>query len=270
MHHEGVALCLRCRLHALSRRKHLYGYSINDASSFPSSEKGASLLVAIVTIPWLVGNLIIEWMVEPIALRLLILVLLIITLYGERHFIIANSISTILFLPAFLMVTRRSIIPRGWYVSPEKPISRALHLLNLDRMLTLRLLKQCSYMISDELPSEFPGPTYLSFYAWSWSFETRQKAQRQNTQDGGRNVRKGQGFHWGEVAAGSVEMVRPSQGDKGYIRPAWARGPEKAKNRGGRREIRRNMRIYTPYARKYAFTLLIKTSKEILAMESVS
>ncbi|GJV05715.1 hypothetical protein Tco_1343371 [Tanacetum coccineum] len=80
-------------------------------------------------------------MVEPTAPRLLIPVLPIISLYGERHFIIANSISIVLFLPAFPMVTRRSIIPRGWSVSPEKPISGALHLLSLDRMLTLRFVQ---------------------------------------------------------------------------------------------------------------------------------
>ncbi|GJW24255.1 reverse transcriptase domain-containing protein [Tanacetum coccineum] len=33
-------------------------------------------------------------------------------------------------------------------------------------------------------------------------------------------------FIRGEVAAGSVEMVRPSQGNKGYVRPAW---PEMSK-----------------------------------------
>ncbi|GJR72877.1 hypothetical protein Tco_0085242 [Tanacetum coccineum] len=81
-------------------------------------------------------------MVEPTALRLLIPVLPIMTLYGERHFTIANSISTVLFLPAFPIVTRRYIIPKGWYVSPEKPISEALHLLSLDRMLTLRFIRQ--------------------------------------------------------------------------------------------------------------------------------
>nr|GFD52732.1 hypothetical protein [Tanacetum cinerariifolium] len=43
-------------------------------------------------------------------------------------------------------------------------------------------------------------------------------------------------FIRGEVAAGSVEMVRPSQGDKGYVRLAWSRVPKKARNRGGPRE----------------------------------
>ncbi|GJV13526.1 hypothetical protein Tco_1355067 [Tanacetum coccineum] len=56
--------------------------------------------------------------------------------------------------------------------------------------------------------------------------------------------------------------------DKGNVHPAWSGGPEKAKNRGGSRETRRNMGIYTPYPRKDTFTLLIKTLKEILAMES--
>ncbi|GKB50962.1 reverse transcriptase domain-containing protein [Tanacetum coccineum] len=48
-------------------------------------------------------------------------------------------------------------------------------------------------------------------------------------------------FIRGEVAAGSAKMVRPSQGDKGYILPAWIGGLKKARNRGGPREARRNM-----------------------------
>ncbi|GJR84531.1 reverse transcriptase domain-containing protein [Tanacetum coccineum] len=54
-------------------------------------------------------------------------------------------------------------------------------------------------------------------------------------------------FIKGEVAAGSAEMVRPSQGDKGYIRLAWTGGPKKARNRGSLREFRRNIGVYTPY-----------------------
>ncbi|GJW59789.1 reverse transcriptase domain-containing protein [Tanacetum coccineum] len=77
-------------------------------------------------------------------------------------------------------------------------------------------------------------------------------------------------FIRGEVAAGSAEMVRPSQGDKGYVRPAWTGGPERARNRGGPKEARRNMGVYTPYLRKDTFTPLTKTPKEILAMESIS
>ncbi|GKB55964.1 hypothetical protein Tco_0912150 [Tanacetum coccineum] len=65
-------------------------------------------------------------------------------------------------------------------------------------------------------------------------------------------------------------MVCPSQGDKGYIYSSWFEGLENARNRGGPRETRRNMGIYTPYPRKDTFTPLIKTPKEILAMESVS
>ncbi|GKA73355.1 hypothetical protein Tco_0779657 [Tanacetum coccineum] len=77
-------------------------------------------------------------------------------------------------------------------------------------------------------------------------------------------------FIRGEVAAGSAEMVRPSQGDKGYVRLAWSGVPEKSRNRGDPREARRNMGVYTSYPRKDTFTPLIKTLKEILAMESVS
>ncbi|GJX12103.1 hypothetical protein Tco_0201962 [Tanacetum coccineum] len=76
-------------------------------------------------------------------------------------------------------------------------------------------------------------------------------------------------FIRGEVAAGSAEMVHPSQGDKGYVRPAWTEGPKKARNRGGPREARRNIGVYIPYPRKDTFTPLTKTPKEILAMESL-
>nr|GEX50607.1 hypothetical protein [Tanacetum cinerariifolium] len=65
-------------------------------------------------------------------------------------------------------------------------------------------------------------------------------------------------------------MVRPSQWDKGYVRPAWTRGPERARNIGGPREAQSNIEVYTPYPRKDTFTPLTKTPKEILAMESRS
>ncbi|GKE62859.1 hypothetical protein Tco_1513226 [Tanacetum coccineum] len=77
-------------------------------------------------------------------------------------------------------------------------------------------------------------------------------------------------FIRGEVAAGSAEMVCPSQGDKGYVRSAGTRGPERNRNKGGPREALRNMGVYTPYLRKDTFTPLTKTPKEMLAMESVS
>ncbi|GKC65027.1 hypothetical protein Tco_1097625 [Tanacetum coccineum] len=77
-------------------------------------------------------------------------------------------------------------------------------------------------------------------------------------------------FIRGEVPAGSTEMVRPSQGNKGYDCLAWPGMSEKARNRRGLREARRNMGVYTPYPRKDTFTPLINTPKEILAMKSVS
>ncbi|GJT93931.1 hypothetical protein Tco_1082776 [Tanacetum coccineum] len=77
-------------------------------------------------------------------------------------------------------------------------------------------------------------------------------------------------FIRGEVVTVLVEMVRPSQGDKGYVRPAWTVGLEKARNRGSPREAQRNMGVYAPYPLKDTFTPLTKTPKEILAMESVS
>ncbi|GKA87116.1 hypothetical protein Tco_0808827 [Tanacetum coccineum] len=77
-------------------------------------------------------------------------------------------------------------------------------------------------------------------------------------------------FIRGEMAAGSVEMVRPFQRDKGNTRPVWSEGPEKARNRNGPREVRRNIGVYTPYPRRDTFTSLTKTPKGILAMEGIS
>nr|GEU58904.1 hypothetical protein [Tanacetum cinerariifolium] len=48
------------------------------------------------------------------------------------------------------------------------------------------------------------------------------------------------------------------------------RGHKRSRNKGGRKEARRNMGVYTPYLRKDAFTSLTKALKEILAMESIS
>nr|GFA42972.1 hypothetical protein [Tanacetum cinerariifolium] len=75
-------------------------------------------------------------------------------------------------------------------------------------------------------------------------------------------------FIRGEVAMGSVKMVWSSQWDKGNVRLAWFEGQEKGRNRNSQREGRRNMSIYAPYSRRDSLTPLIKTPKEILAMES--
>ncbi|GJW07625.1 reverse transcriptase domain-containing protein [Tanacetum coccineum] len=64
--------------------------------------------------------------------------------------------------------------------------------------------------------------------------------------------------------------INPKKPKTMYVRPAWTGVPEKARNRGGPREARKNMGVYTPYPRKDTFTPLTKTPKEILAMESVS
>nr|GEW20140.1 putative reverse transcriptase domain-containing protein [Tanacetum cinerariifolium] len=47
-------------------------------------------------------------------------------------------------------------------------------------------------------------------------------------------------FIRGEVAAGSAEMVRPFPGDKGYVRPTWTGGLEKARNRVPERGTKKN------------------------------
>ncbi|GKD18947.1 hypothetical protein Tco_1208105, partial [Tanacetum coccineum] len=77
-------------------------------------------------------------------------------------------------------------------------------------------------------------------------------------------------FIRGELAAGSTEMVWPSQGDKDNALLVWSGGQERSRNKSGPRDTRRNMGMYTPYPRRDGFTPLTKTPKEILAMESIS
>ncbi|GJT23545.1 hypothetical protein Tco_0893482 [Tanacetum coccineum] len=77
-------------------------------------------------------------------------------------------------------------------------------------------------------------------------------------------------FIRGEVVVGLAEMSRPPQWDKGNTRSVWSGGHDKARNRNGLREVRRNMGMYTPYSKRDTFTPLTKTLKEILAMESIS
>ncbi|GJV05311.1 hypothetical protein Tco_1338880 [Tanacetum coccineum] len=61
----------------------------------------AFLPVSIVTTHWLVGNLIIEWMVEPTAPRLLILVLPIMMLYGLEGLPLCENFQTDALVPIF-------------------------------------------------------------------------------------------------------------------------------------------------------------------------
>ncbi|GJY13630.1 hypothetical protein Tco_0382939 [Tanacetum coccineum] len=109
-----------------------------------------------------------------------------------------------------------------------------------------------------------------SFYAWYGHPKLAKKLNDKIPKTMNEIIERVMAFIRGEVVVGSAEMVRPSQGDKGYVRSTWSGIPEKARNRGGPREARRNIGVYTPYPRKDTFTPLIKTPKEILAMESVS
>ncbi|GJU62786.1 hypothetical protein Tco_1244621 [Tanacetum coccineum] len=77
-------------------------------------------------------------------------------------------------------------------------------------------------------------------------------------------------FIRGEVVATLAEMVHPPWWDKGNTRLVWSGGQEKARNRNGPREVRRNMGMYTLYSRRDTFTPLTKTPNEILAMESIN
>ncbi|GJZ21957.1 hypothetical protein Tco_0558996 [Tanacetum coccineum] len=121
----------------------------------------------------------------------------------------------------------------------------------------------------EDLNSPYKRPKSTPFTQRITNFKYHKRAKLP------RNIRVYEGNkdpedYLGEVAAGSVEMVRPSEGDKGYVRPGWTEGPKRARNRGGPREARRNMGVYTPYPRKDTFTPLTMTLKEILAMESVN
>ncbi|GKA36280.1 hypothetical protein Tco_0722771 [Tanacetum coccineum] len=77
-------------------------------------------------------------------------------------------------------------------------------------------------------------------------------------------------FIRGEAAAGSAEVARASQWDKGTTRLGWFGGQERVRGRNGTREFRRNMGTCAPYSKRDTFTPLIETPKEILAMESVN
>ncbi|GKB68868.1 reverse transcriptase domain-containing protein [Tanacetum coccineum] len=77
-------------------------------------------------------------------------------------------------------------------------------------------------------------------------------------------------FIRGEVVAGSAEVARASQWDKGNIRTGWSGGQERIRERNGPRELKRSMGTCAPYLRREAFTPLTKTPREILAMKSVN
>ncbi|GKC76535.1 hypothetical protein Tco_1127309 [Tanacetum coccineum] len=77
-------------------------------------------------------------------------------------------------------------------------------------------------------------------------------------------------FFRGEVAAGSAEVARALQWDKGNIRAIWFGGQERIIGRSSPREFRRSVRTCAPYSRRETFTPLTKTPKEILAMKSVN
>ncbi|GJT91780.1 hypothetical protein Tco_1080625 [Tanacetum coccineum] len=66
------------------------------------------------------------------------------------------------------------------------------------------------------------GLKYLDLYAWSCSSKTCKKAQCQIPKTMDEMFEKVRAFIRGEVVAGSAEMVRLSQGDKGNTHPVWS------------------------------------------------
>ncbi|GKE31696.1 hypothetical protein Tco_1451018 [Tanacetum coccineum] len=77
-------------------------------------------------------------------------------------------------------------------------------------------------------------------------------------------------FIRGEVAAGSAKVDIAPLWEKGNIHTGWSRSQERVRGWSGSREFRRSIGTCAPYARRETFTPLIKTLKEILAMESVN
>nr|GEV43955.1 reverse transcriptase domain-containing protein [Tanacetum cinerariifolium] len=77
-------------------------------------------------------------------------------------------------------------------------------------------------------------------------------------------------FIEGEVATGLAKVVRAPRWDKGNAHSGWLCGQERIRGRSGPREFQRSMGTCAPQSRRDTFTPLTKTSKEILAIESVN
>ncbi|GJV73031.1 hypothetical protein Tco_1493026 [Tanacetum coccineum] len=77
-------------------------------------------------------------------------------------------------------------------------------------------------------------------------------------------------FIRGEAVADTTEAIRSPRWEKSAGKASWSEHQNGSRNRSHRRGERRNMGTCAPYARREGFTPLMKTPKEILAMDNVN
>ncbi|GKD05836.1 hypothetical protein Tco_1180810 [Tanacetum coccineum] len=77
-------------------------------------------------------------------------------------------------------------------------------------------------------------------------------------------------FIRGEAAADTTEAIRSPRWEKSAGKASWSEHQNGSRNRSHRRGEGRNMGTCAPYARREGFTPLMKTPKEILAMDNVN
>ncbi|GJV78597.1 reverse transcriptase domain-containing protein [Tanacetum coccineum] len=113
----------------------------------------------------------------------------------------------------------------------------------LQRFMTLRGDRMKAYKLSwiDSIrkfthKGSSSGSTYLTFMHGHGHPELAKKLNDKIPKTIDEMFERVRAFIRGEVATGSAEMVRPSQGYKGYVRPTWSGGLDKARNKGSPRE----------------------------------
>ncbi|GKB05147.1 reverse transcriptase domain-containing protein [Tanacetum coccineum] len=79
-----------------------------------------------------------------------------------------------------------------------------------------------------------------------------------------------QAFIRGEAAADTTEAIRSPRWEKSAGKDSWSEHQNGSRNRSHRRGEGRNMGTCAPYTRREGFTPLMKTPKEILAMDNVN
>ncbi|GJR50656.1 hypothetical protein Tco_1401177 [Tanacetum coccineum] len=77
-------------------------------------------------------------------------------------------------------------------------------------------------------------------------------------------------FIKGEAAADTTEAIRTPRWEKSAGNAGWSEHQNGSRNRSHRRGEGRNMGTCAPYTRREGFTPLVKTPKEILAMDNMN
>ncbi|GJX41632.1 hypothetical protein Tco_0256622 [Tanacetum coccineum] len=77
-------------------------------------------------------------------------------------------------------------------------------------------------------------------------------------------------FIRGEAAVDTTEAIRSPRWEKSTGKTSWLEHQNGSRNRSHRRGEGKNMGTCAPYARREGFTPLMKTPKEILAMDNVN